>query len=254
MFYEGVRLHIINFLNSQWGEVRTHQTLLGLFFMAKDPAVLLYTSDFLSGTFTMTDEQVGKYIRLLCLQHQKGKLTEKDMLSICKAYDEDIFCKFELVDGHYINKRMYEEAFKRSRFTESRRKNASAKHMPKHMENEIENEIENRNINTINTEFKEIWEEWKLYKKEEHRDRYKSPKTEQKAFNNLYNLAGGDLETAREIVNYSIANKYKGLFELKTKFKKETKLETYTNWLDELNNNHENTAKQTDIEVKRISF
>ena len=49
--------------------------------MAKDPAVLFYTSDFLSGTFTMTNEQVGMYIRLLCLQHQKGKLSEKDMLS-----------------------------------------------------------------------------------------------------------------------------------------------------------------------------
>ena len=34
--------------------------------MAKDPAVLFYTNDFLSRTFTMTDEQVGKYIRLLC--------------------------------------------------------------------------------------------------------------------------------------------------------------------------------------------
>jgi len=32
----------------------------------------------------MTDEQVGKYIRLLCLQHQKGYLTEKDMISIRK--------------------------------------------------------------------------------------------------------------------------------------------------------------------------
>jgi hypothetical protein len=48
--------------------------------MGKDPAILFYTSDFLTGTMTFTDEQVGKYIRLLCLQHQKDKLTEKDML------------------------------------------------------------------------------------------------------------------------------------------------------------------------------
>jgi hypothetical protein len=57
--------------------------------MSKDPAILFYTSDFLTGTFTMTDEQVGKYIRLLCLQHQKGSLTEKDMLKICKTYDNE---------------------------------------------------------------------------------------------------------------------------------------------------------------------
>ena len=119
------------------------------FFMAKDPAVLFYTSDFLSGTFTLTDEQVGKYIRLLCLQHQKGKLTEKDMLSICQAYDVDIWEKFEKVDGFFINNRMYDEAIRRQKFTESRRNNAKsvktdsiseayAKHMPKHMETETE--------------------------------------------------------------------------------------------------------------------
>ena len=50
--------------------------------MAKDPAVLLWTKDFLVGTMTMTNEQVGKYIRLLCLQHQNQYLTDGDMKSI----------------------------------------------------------------------------------------------------------------------------------------------------------------------------
>jgi len=115
--------------------------------MSKDPAVLFYTSDFLSGTFTMTDEQVGKYIRLLCLQHQKGKLTEKDMLSICKAYDVDIWEKFDQIDGLFINKKMFEESERRKKFTESRRSNAKTvksdsislaypQHMPMHMETE----------------------------------------------------------------------------------------------------------------------
>ena len=62
--------------------------------MSKDPAVLFYTSDFLTGTTLMSNEQVGKYIRLLCIQHQKGVLSEKDMLKICDSYDEDIFDKF----------------------------------------------------------------------------------------------------------------------------------------------------------------
>lgn len=128
--------------------------------MSKDPAVLFYTSDFLSGTFTMTDEQVGKYIRLLCLQHQKGKLTEKDMLSICKVYDNEIWEKFDQVDGFFINDRMYNEAIRRSKFTESRRNNAKsvktdsiseayAKHMPKHMETETINVNKNIFINNI---------------------------------------------------------------------------------------------------------
>lgn len=117
------------------------------YFMAKDPAVLLYTSDFLSGTMTMTNEEVGMYIRLLCLQHQKGKLSDKDMLSICKAYVQDVYEKFDKVDGFYINKRMYEEAEKRSKYTESRRNNAKTKHMQKHMVKHMENE--NENINEV---------------------------------------------------------------------------------------------------------
>ena len=148
--------------------------------MSKDPAVLFYTSDFLSGTFTMTDEQVGKYIRLLCLQHQKGKLTEKDMLSICKSYDNEIYEKFDQVDGFFVNDRMYNESIRRSKFTESRRNNAksvkndsiseaSAKHMHKHMETETETINVNKDIfinniepykNLLNESYEEFIDYW----------------------------------------------------------------------------------------------
>lgn len=131
----------------------------------KDPAILFYTGDFLTGTMTMTDEQVGKYIRLLCLQHQKGRLTEKDMLFICKSYDEDIFIKFEKNgDGRYFNRRLEEEITKRSKYSESRsnnRKNKEKKELEpplqlKHMnnicetyDNHMENEDEDININVL---------------------------------------------------------------------------------------------------------
>ena len=138
-----------------------YQQFRGLFyFMAKDPAVLFYTSDFLSGTFTMTNEQVGKYIRLLCLQHQKGKLTEKDMLSICSAYDVDIWDKFKIEGGVFINERMYNEAIRRQKFSESRRNNAkspkndsTSKAYAMHMETETINE-------TINIDFEYYWNEY----------------------------------------------------------------------------------------------
>lgn len=92
--------------------------------MGKDPSVLLYTSDFLTGTMTMTDEQVGKYIRLLCLQHQKGRLSERDMLSVCREFDADVYDKFVKDDtGKYYNQRMETETTKRKAFSDSRRKN-----------------------------------------------------------------------------------------------------------------------------------
>lgn len=89
--------------------------------MAKDPAVLFYTSDFLTGTMLLSNEQKGMYITLLCLQHQKGILSEKDMLSVCKTYDEDVFCKFIKTDEGYYNQRMKLEHEKRSNFCKSRR-------------------------------------------------------------------------------------------------------------------------------------
>lgn len=139
--------------------------------MSKDPAVLFYTSDFLSGTFTMSNEQVGMYIRLLCLQHQKGKLTEKDMLSICRAYDVDIWSKFKNEDGAFYNERMYNETIRRQKFSESRRNNAkspknesTSKAYAKHMETETENE--NITINRTKAKIEILdpkFEEWWLW-------------------------------------------------------------------------------------------
>jgi len=38
--------------------------------MGKDPAFLFYSNDFDQGTKFFTDDQTGKYIRLLIAQHQ----------------------------------------------------------------------------------------------------------------------------------------------------------------------------------------
>ena len=90
----------------------------------KDPAFLFYSSDFLSGTMLMSDEEIGQYIKLLCLQHQKGHLKEKDILNICHSYNEDIFSKFKKdEEGNYYNERLEYEANKRKAYSESRRNN-----------------------------------------------------------------------------------------------------------------------------------
>lgn len=128
--------------------------------MSKDPAFLFYTSDFLIGTSFLTNEQIGKYIRLLCHQHQNGHLKEKDMLKICETYDEDIFEKFEKDEnGLFFNVRLDEEIFKRKAYSESRRNNRKKKEThekdmlnisktyDEHMENENENEIVNKKEN-----------------------------------------------------------------------------------------------------------
>lgn len=106
----------------------------------KDPAFLFYSSDFLSGTMLMTDEEIGQYIKLLCLQHQKGHLKEKDMLNICKTYNEDIFSKFiKDADGNYYNERLEYEANKRKAYSESRRNNRKKKEEKQTCEEDMKN-------------------------------------------------------------------------------------------------------------------
>jgi len=122
--------------------------------MAKDPAVLFYTSDFLTGTLTMTYEQKGKYITLLCLQHQKGVLSEKDMLSICLSYDEDVFSKFKKEGENYYNERMKLEHEKRSSYSKSRSNNrlkglVIKEKKPKKKPLSYVNHMENVNENVI---------------------------------------------------------------------------------------------------------
>jgi hypothetical protein len=96
--------------------------------MAKDPAVLFYTSDFLSGTLTMNYEQKGKYITLLCYQHQQGFLLEDDFKSILDDTDIKVFNKFQkLDDGKYYNLKLKVESERRKAYTESRRNNRTKK-------------------------------------------------------------------------------------------------------------------------------
>jgi hypothetical protein len=98
------------------------------------------------------------------------------MLSICKAYDNEIYEKFDQVDGFFINDRMYNESIRRSKFTESRRNNAksvkndsisiaSAKHMHTHMETETETINENKTINKTKAkihdwQFEQWWNDY----------------------------------------------------------------------------------------------
>ena len=92
--------------------------------MAKDPAFLFYSSDFYMGTEEMTDAQVGQYIRLMCLQHQKRRLSEALMKKVMGGViDPCVASKFVHDEDGYYNLRLDEEAEKRRKYSESRSKN-----------------------------------------------------------------------------------------------------------------------------------
>lgn len=127
--------------------------------MSKDPAFLFYSSDFLTGCMDLTMEERGQYITLICLQHQKGHLTEKTICLSVGNVSVDVLKKFKKDEnGLLYNERVEEEIEKRREYAESRRKNGSLGGRPKKpygkpyekpydkpTENLPENENENEN-------------------------------------------------------------------------------------------------------------
>jgi uncharacterized protein YdaU (DUF1376 family) len=91
----------------------------------KDPAFLFYSSDFLAGVQDLTMEERGQYITLLCLQHQKGRLTEKMIRLCCGNATADVLAKFHQdQDGLFFNQRLEIEVGKRKAHAEKQRTRA----------------------------------------------------------------------------------------------------------------------------------
>lgn len=100
--------------------------------MAKDPAFLFYTSDFILGTSLMSHEDTGKYITILCYMHQKGRLSEDGIKKLLRcSVSPDLKGKFKIDEnGLWYNERLEQEIARRKRFTEACRNNGklSTKH------------------------------------------------------------------------------------------------------------------------------
>ncbi|MGN1301805.1 MAG: hypothetical protein ACI4U9_04725 [Clostridia bacterium] len=139
----------------------------------KDPAFLFYSNDFLSGTMLMSNEEIGIYIKILCIQHQQGHLKKDDLLNM--GATEKILSKLKIDnEGAYYNERLELEANKRRAYSESRSNNRKKKttykediknicnSYEKHMGNENINENVNINENDIeskeNINILELWE------------------------------------------------------------------------------------------------
>jgi uncharacterized protein YdaU (DUF1376 family) len=116
--------------------------------MAKDPAFLFYPGDFNTGTQFFSDEQVGKYMRMLMAQHQHGHLSDDQVKFICKSYDNQVMSKFKKDSaGLWFNERLEEEILKRRNFVNSRSKNKSGKTKEKITSKSYDLHMENGNRN-----------------------------------------------------------------------------------------------------------
>ena len=71
-------------------------------------------------------------------------------------------------------------------------------------------------ISFIGEEIIEYWDLWKDYKSKQFKFNYKTVQSEQAAFDDLVRLSEKNCQNAIEIIKQSMANGWKGLFELKT--------------------------------------
>jgi hypothetical protein len=121
--------------------------------MSKDPAFLFYSNDFETKTKFLTNEQVGKMIRLMITQHQHGHLSKEQVEFITGGWDQMLMEKFQIDEnGLYFNDRLENEIKKRKAYSESRRKNVSVRYKPtyvEHMKLHMENENENIKTNVL---------------------------------------------------------------------------------------------------------
>lgn len=113
-----------------------------------DPAVLFYTSDFMSGVMDLDMEERGQYITLLCAQHQKGHFSEKTIRLLVGVCSESVLKKFKIdEDGLYFHPRMDIEIAKRLKYKDGRIENLNKgkkgkSHMDCHVDSHMVDHME----------------------------------------------------------------------------------------------------------------
>src|SRR5687768_566373 len=98
--------------------------------MAKDPAFLMYSKDWLQGTAQMSHEEKGVYIDLLCHQHQENGLPDDTtrLARIANMNHEDFMkvweflaAKFQQIGSKLYNRKLEQIVANRSEHGEMRR-------------------------------------------------------------------------------------------------------------------------------------
>lgn len=210
--------------------------------MAKDPAFLFYPGDYLRDTQCLNEKTQVAYDRIMCEHMRNICISQAQVDFFTKRLNDeeraDLIHLLTKVDGGYRIEWVAESILKRKSYSESRRNNRShkpKKHMKtyvQHMENEIENEnvIESGSENEKEKaapqivlpfdtpQFRDAWAAWKQYRKEQKYP-YKGTMAEQAA---LKKLSRYDERTAIAMIEQSIENTWRGLFDLKVQIQKKS--------------------------------
>lgn len=179
----------------------------------KDPAFLFYPESFLVGVMYMTDEEVGQYIKLLCIQHQKGHIPD-DIIQRYLPAVQDKFVKDD--EGCWYNKRLELEIERRARFTNAVRENGKKGGRPKKVKKAVPKKkagVEDWVKEIVPEELQEPFMEWARM-----RAKIKKPITTRATITRNYNKLCSmtkRIDKQRRIIEQSVDHCWQGFFELK---------------------------------------
>lgn len=204
--------------------------------MAKDPAFLFYPGDYLQDTQNLSEKAQVAYDRIMCEHMRNICISQQQLKFFTKRLNEEekeeLMLMLLKVNGGYQIEWVAESINKRRAYSESRAKNRKGKaksdmkktsttyetHMVNGDENVNGDKKENESvIFPFDSEnFKTYWDYWKEYKSKEFKFKYKSVISEQAALKKLSEMADGNEDIAIKIIEQSIAQTWKGFFDLKT--------------------------------------
>jgi len=218
----------------------------------KDPAFLFYPGDYFRDTQCLSDNVQAVYVRIMCEHMRNTCISHTQLAFFTKSLSAEETSQLLSIlvktnEGYHIEW-VVDSILKRKAYTESRRNNrkgklkennTSTKQPPatyvSHMENESENENESAIVNgfvidngkegmaekptavfPFDTQtFRQQWAVWKDYRANEDGFKYKTLTSEQAALAELGNLSKYDEAAAIAIMHQSMANGWKGFFEVK---------------------------------------
>ena len=189
------------------------------------PAFQFYAQDWMTGVMDLTMEERGIYITLLSIQWIKNKIPKKRLGFFIGMEWEDVpemvQQKFEDHGDYLINRRLFTIADERKKFIDKQRLNGLKGGRPKtqtkpkktsSMKTEDRRKKKEDIVYPYTEEkFIDIWQQWKLYKKQEFKFNYKSLQSEQAALAKLGNQTQ-NVDHAIESMKDAMANGWKGFY------------------------------------------
>jgi uncharacterized protein YdaU (DUF1376 family) len=178
-----------------------------------------------------------KIIPVLAMQMQSQEIKIRAVISEFELFEivDDTFFSIRLLNNlDRVNDLKINNSIKGKLSAEKRKSTAVEQRLNSGATKERKGkEIKGNEIqNVFSDNFLVHWQNWIDYKKTSHKFVYKTEMSLKISFENLVRLSANNEQNAIEIINQSIANGWKGFFELKTT-QNANRIESVVNWANQ---------------------